>query len=419
MGVRGSVALAVAMTFATAAFAATTAAAAPVTSRVSFELDGSELANPSFNPSISADGNQIAYEVGRGDARSEPPRNDVYLYDRTTGKTEWISAAPLDTPGDGSSEEPSISADGRFVAFSSSSSNLVVGDTNNRSDVFVRDRETGALERISDPRSAGAHAFHPSIATGGRFVAFASDGPRAQLAGKHRREVLVHDRNSGESEVVSRTGPNVPTGSDDPAISAGGRFVAYVFGGQRVEVRDRELDRTEDVAAPGGRQTAPAISASGRFVAFTSDTRRRGTAQDLYVPGDVFVYDQQTGKTQLISVARNGRRGNAVSGNATISPHGRHVAFASRASNLIAHDTNDLTDVFVRDRRANTTRRVSISSARKQANNDSGLLRDGYRYELSMSAGGRFVAFPSNASNLVQSDTNDASDVFVRGSLSP
>ena len=414
----GSAAAAIA---ASAVFAAS-ATAAPVTRLASFDVDGSQREDSSSNPAISLDGTVVAYQTFSGDPRGGEVTQEVYAYDRETGATEWISAAPLGLPGNGLSHEPSVSADGRFVAFQSSSDDLVSGDANNRYDVFVRDRRTGQLERISDTRSGGvAHSFRPSISPGGRFVAFDSDGPGGA-------RVLVHDRRTGANEVLRGASNGV-----NPSISAGGRFVAYEAG-SGIAVRDRRFGFTDGISAPVGGACAridgpgvhnpssdPAISASGRYVAFTNDTRTTSAEQDK-APGDVFVHDRRTGRTGCVSVNGRGVRGNDLSGGAAISPNGRYVSFASNATNLVRHDTNGTRDVFLRDRQTRTTRRVSISSARNQANGLSGggtFDGAGFPFESAISARGRFVAFPSGADNVVANDDNGRGDVFVRGPLGP
>jgi Tol biopolymer transport system component len=157
---------------------------------------------------------------------------------------------------------------------------------------------------------------------------------------------------------------------------------------------------------------SPAISADGRFVAFASqagnlvpgDTNTCGSV----IPGscpDVFVHDRQTGTTTRVSVASDGTEANGGNNNPTISGDGRYVAFGSLASNLIGGDTNGAGDIFVRDRQTGTTTRVSVASDGTQANRDSS--------DASISSDGRFVAFHSFATNLVSSDTNNESDVFV------
>ena len=397
--------------------AAGPAAAAPTTERVSYDLGGSQWTYPSFDPAISAHGDVVAYVVDHGDELD--PKRDVYAYDRSSDKTEWISAAPLGVPGNGSSERPAISPDGRYVAFRSSSSNLVSGDSDGV-DIFVRDRETGAIERVHDPRTTHGNCDEPTFSSGDRYLAFACGAPRDALGGQLRNDVLLHDRTTGKTTVVSPTGHNAYTNSFGPSVSSGGRFVAFVFG-ERVAVRDRKLKRTEQFGGHAGYATETAMSASGRVVAFTMHTRNDAGDDTALRAGDVFARDRKTGHTKLLSLDRTGHRANDASGGVAISPGGRYVGFASRASDLVAHDTNDAGDIFVRDRGNGTTRRVSVSASGHQAKGESGVIYIGFssvEFDApSISAGGSFVAFSSRAENLVPSDTNKESDVFVRGPL--
>ena len=150
------------------------------------------------------------------------------------------------------------------------------------------------------------------------------------------------------------------------------------------------------------------ISTDGRFVAFSS------RASNL-VPGDtnnsrdIFVRDTLTNTTTRVSLDSAGNQANEGANNPSISVSGRFVAFSSRASDLVPGDTNNTSDIFVRDTLTNTTTRVSLDSAGNQAND--------FCLGMSISADGRFVAFSSYSSNLMLRDTNDASDVFVRDTL--
>jgi hypothetical protein len=150
------------------------------------------------------------------------------------------------------------------------------------------------------------------------------------------------------------------------------------------------------------------LSADGRFVAFVSG------ASNL-VPGDtndeedVFVHDRRTGRTERVSLGQRDVQGNRGSFDPALSADGRFVAFVSWASNLVPGDTNDEEDVFVRDRRTGKTERVSLGPNGIQGNGDSGGI-----YTPALSTDGRFVAFDSEASNLVPGDTNNWQDVFVR-----
>ncbi|MFL5782245.1 MAG: TolB family protein [Thermoleophilaceae bacterium] len=412
---RGTAALAAAI--ATVGLATPAAAASPTTSRVSLDaLTGAQRNEPSWSPAISANGNLVAYQTLAPDYNGDRvPKTDVYLFDRAAQHTEWISVSWNGLPGNGSSFGPSLSGDGRFVAFSSDSNTLRPEDTGKNSAVFVRDRQTGALERMADPRVPKAPAWDASISGDDRYVAYTTEWSRASIDGHWRQDVLLHDRQTGETEVISPHG-RTPVDSSQPSVSANGRFVAYVFGGG-VYVRDRERGTTEAMSGGTGPSTSPAISASGRYVAFAAAGKRRVDSPYYELAGDVWVRDRQTGRLDLISAARGGARGNGVSGGPSISPDGRYVSFTSYADDLIANDTNDAADVFVRDRRTGTTRRVSISTARAQGNGESAA--PFAQLQSSLSAGGRFVAFFSGASNLVPGDTNDAVDVFARGPLTP
>lgn len=222
---------------------------------------------------------------------------------------------------------------------------------------------------------------------------------------------------------VAKTGNN---SSAYPAISASGRVVAFASIASnlvpgtsnhwwRIFVRDRVAHRTErvDVSSAGAPATGDAdpfvaISADGRFVAFTSRSPNLvagATSGHL----NVFVRDRWARTTELVSVGRQRAQANASSLGQSISANGRYVAFASDASNLVANDTNDTGDVFVRDRRARKTVRVSVAGDGAQA--ESSLSGSDHP---AISADGRYVAFTSGAPNLVANDTNGCGDVFVR-----
>ena len=171
---------------------------------------------------------------------------------------------------------------------------------------------------------------------------------------------------------------------------------------RRVSVDSRERQGN-------GNSLGPVLSGDGRFVAFRSNASNL-VPNDRNRAQDVFVRDRRTGRTTRVSVAEDGSEGNGRSGGAAISADGRVVAFWSEASNLAADDTNDRRDMFVRNRAAGTTALVSISSAGAHANGPS--------RAPALSANGRFVAFRSDASNLVSDDTNGTGDIFVHDLLS-
>ncbi len=401
-----------------------------VTERVSVDSNGAEGNGYSYTlSSISADGRFVAFlshasNLVAGDTNGF---GDIFVRDRQSGTTERVSVATGGAEGNGHSFSPSISSDGHFVAFQSLASNLVAGDTNGFTDIFVRDRLSGTTERVSVD-SAGAEgnstSDYPSISADGRFVAFRSEAMNLVAGDTNATvDVFVHDRQTGSTDRISvATGGAEGNGFNSlSAISADGHCVAFWSdasnlvagdsnGVRDVFVRDCLNGTTERVSvATGGAQGSSgsyesSISTDGRFVAFES------LASDL-VPGDtngsydVFVRDRLSGTTERVSLDSSGVQGNLGSASPSISADGNLVAFRSGATNLIAGDSNGFDDIFVRDRLSGTTQRVSVRSGGAEANLDS--------FWPSISADGLVVAFYSAASNLIAGDTNGIWDVFV------
>lgn len=411
------------------------AAAAPVlagggTERVSVATDGTQGDGPSSFPAISADGrfvvfHSLATNLVPDDTNGFP---DVFIHDRQARATARVSVGPGRRQGDGGSVYPAVSAGGRFVAFRSSATNLVEGDTNNAEDIFVHDRRTGATERVSvGPGGAQANGdncnmsedgcfWGPAISADGRFVAFTSVASNLVVGDTNGEpDVFVRDRLARKTTRVSigPGGHEGNAGSADPSISPGGRFVAFASragnlvpgdgdGTPDLFVHNRRTRTTTRVAV--GPSSAPSVSVGARFVAFGLSTPNL----------DVFVHDRQKHVTERVSVGLGDQPSNGFSGPPMISPGGRFVTFHSYASNLVAGDTNGVIDVFVHDRWTRRTTRVSVGPEGRQGDADS--------LSPSISLGGRSVAFFSEATNLVEGDTNGVGDIFVhdrRASLPP
>ncbi len=399
------------------------------TARVSVTTGGVEGNLESYDASISADGRFVAFRSRASNlvAGDTNACLDVFVRDRLNGLTERVSVDSSGIQGNGDSSGPSISADGRYVAFRSESANLVPGDTNGWSDIFVRDRLLGLTDRAS-VASGGAQGNwgcgNPSISSDGRFVAFLS-GSSNLVSGDTNGtwDVFLRDLQSGTTERVSvdSVGGQANGPSDVPSISADGRFVAFeshasnlvagdTNGFTDIFLRDRQLGTTQRVSvSTGGAEgdsdsTGSAISADGRYVGFHS-TATGLVASDTNACMDVFVRDCLSLTTERVSVNASGAEGDSHSYDPALSADGRFVAFDSNASNLIAGDVNGFYDVFVRDRQNGTTQRVSIESSGVEAN--------GYSFSPSVSGDGRLIAFESWAWNLVAGDTNLAYDVFV------
>lgn len=277
----------------------------------------------------------------------------------------------------GESGSPSVSADGAKVAFQSAAANLVSGDTNGAVDIFVRADADPSTIRVS-VGSGGAQADGPSsrpaISADGRFVAFVSEATNLVSGDTNgKADAFVRDTQAGTTTRVS--------------VGAGGAQAD-------AETRD-----------------GPAISADGRYVAFVSQASNL-VAGDTNDAADAFVRDTQAGTTVRASLGPSNEQGATEAQGETypgiaISGDGRYVAFVSDATNLVNPAPPGLfTNVYRRDLQAATTVLVSVTP--------SGTMGDGDSRFPTMSADGRYVGFESDATNLVTNDTNGVTDVFLR-----
>jgi Tol biopolymer transport system component len=306
--------------------------------------------------------------------------SDVFIHDRRTGETTRVSISDSGLQGNGASGAAAISRDGRYVAFTSGASNLVAGDTNSTADVFIRDLRTGRTTRV-DVDSHGrqtnraSDSWDPALSAHGRYVAFTSSASNLVAHDTNNlADVFVRDLRTGRTTRVS--------------VSSRGRQAAG--------------DRS------GNGSNAPSISANGRYVAFHSAASNlvHGDTNRVF---DIFVHDRKTHQTRRVSVSNRGAQANAESfGPPSISPDGRYVAFGSLASNLVAGDANDTTDVFVYDRRTGQVILASRNTGGEQGNDGSANAVGAF------SADNAFLAFSSWSSNLVDGDTNGGPDAFVR-----
>jgi len=325
-----------------------------------------------------------------------------------------------------------LAPSGRHVAFASWANDLVTGDTNGSQDISHHDRQTGATTRVSVASGGiqvfGGNSEDPSISANGRRIAFTSVAaglvPEDTGGGW---DVFVHDRISVTTVCASVDANGVPVGalSLDPVISADGRCVAFTSSSSKlvpgdinnvtdIFVRDLLAGTTslESVAQNGaqalGASFEPSLSASGGLVAFKSNASNL-VPLDTNGATDIFVRDRDAGTIERVSVASGGAQAHGASEHPALSPDGRFVAFASAAPNLVPSDQNGLLDVFVHDRRLSVTVRVSLAADGSEAvGGDSG------SFGVSVSAHARRVAFGSAALNLVPGDDNGKADVFLR-----
>lgn len=369
---------------------------------------------------MSADGRFVAFVCSVGAGR------EVFEDDLATGTTTVISraAGPDGEVADGgSSDFPSVSADGRFVAFSSNADNLARDDTDRQFDVFVRDVVTGTTTLVSrasgssGAKGNGESLGELSISADGHAVAFPSRASNLSRADRDRRsDVFVRDLASDTTTLVSRAsgrrGPKSNRQAAAPSMSGTGRAVAFWSDASNLSradrdhraavfVRDLATYRTTLVSRPGGARFAPVIAANGRFVAFNAESSR---PRQL----DIFVRDLAAHTTTLVTRATgaDAARANGDSRVSSISGDGRRVAFESSARNLSSSDSDPGYDAYVRDLTTQTTTLVSRSGA-------SGPRGDSISGGGSLSGDGRWIAFPSYAANLTPDDTPDGG-VFVR-----
>jgi WD40-like Beta Propeller Repeat len=399
--------------------------------RISLDSNGNPGNDNSFWSSISGDGRYVAFESWASNLVSSDTNNqmDIFVRDRQTGQIERVNLANDGTQSNMASFGPNISANGRFVGFYTGASNLVANDTNGTGDAFVRDLQTRQTIRISvasDGTQGNGISQDPSLSADGRYVSFWSTSSNLVSGDtNNQKDIFVRDLQTGQTERVSMAfdGGQANGESHWSSISADGRYVVFesiasnlvpgdTNGVKDLFVRDLVTDQTTriSVASDGTQGNGESgdraiISADGRYVAFHS------TASNL-VPGDtnnlrdVFVRDLATNQTTRVSVASDGTQANSDSDDPAISADGRYITFDSGASNLVANDTNNVRDIFRHDIITGQTIRVSVTSDRTQANNMSDWLS-------SISEDGRYVSFHSSATNLVEGDTNGQWDVFL------
>ncbi len=332
------------------------------TTRVSVSSDGSQANAQSFEPALSADGRMVAFRSNATNLVTASASYGIFVHDRQTHQTTLVSVTSDGTPANGASYFPSISADGRFVAFQSFATNLVPGDTNGQYDIFVHDRQTGTTTRVSiasDGTEANNASGAPSLNADGRYVVFQS---QASNLVSGRNGIFVHDMQTGSTTHVSVASDGTP-GSPIP--------VAHY--------------------------TSPSMSNDGRLVVFQS------SAANL-VPGDtnsqfdIFVHDRQTGTTRRVSVASDGTQSNRSSFEPSMSTDGRYVTFHSTAAALVPGAPSFGNQVYVHDLQTGVTSRVSAAADGTPGDSSSMMAR--------ISGDGRYVVFRSNATNLIPGVTS-------------
>ncbi len=400
--------------------------------RVSVAPDGAEIPRASWashvTPLLSRHGRFVVFDtyvaLTGSDTNGQP---DVYVRDRVLGTTELVSVAGGSARGGG---DAGISADGRHVAFLSSSA-LAEDDNNGHLDVFVRDMVTGKLtlaSKATDGTQRNVDVNDAVISGDGSRVAFmtaarlsaADDDAATGDESWKRQDVYVHNIASGHTRLVSvdRGGQNFTGPVGLGGMSYDGRLVGFSWlnpGRHKLDVPAGFYVR--NIAKPGSKliwrenlslpeEGAPALSGNGRYAAFTSNSSRLDA--DRYDLNDVARYDRQTGRLSLVSVGADSTNANWDSWGALLSYSGRYVSFTSEADNLVPGDDNDARDAFRLDLAADQMTLVSAAPDGGPGNDPSA-----YGGTAAISGDGQHVAFQSFASDLVPGDTNEQGGVFL------
>lgn len=412
-----------------------------VTGRASVSSTGAQAANgapPNYRwVSVTDDGRFVVFVSASNDLDPDETDtlNDVFVRDRQTGTTKWVSRGTSNTGVKGASTFPSISGDGRYVAFTSTSSNLDPADPDAVSDVFVRDLQTSTTVLVSRASGvAGAKgnnfSYIPSISRDGSIIAFSSAATNLN-ADDSDSTFDIYTRNwtnaSPTTTLVSRSSAGVKGNGDsfDPSLSADGSRLAFISRSNNLD--PAETDALADVfvrdlpsstttwASRGSSPTGtkgesfePALSGNGNFVAFFS-TSSNLDPDETDTLQDIFVRSLEKTTTAWVSRGSSPTGTKSTSFNPAISADGSQVLYHSASSNLDPADNDNIPDIYIRNwlEASPVTRLLSVSSNGVKGDNES--------IYPAISTDRRVIAFFSLATNLVSNDTNGTWDVFVRG----
>lgn len=410
--------------------------------RISLTPSGGEVySTDSFGQgvAISQDGAFVAFASnGQGlvpaDANSY---SDIFAYERATGQMTRVSVASNGTPGNGHSTSPAISANGRYIAFVSTATNFSGFTRSGAYNIFRHDRVTHGtayVSRARDNAEGNGWSGNPSISDDGRYVAFTSlasnlmDGDTA-----NSWDVFVRDVDSWTTKRVSVSSQGAAANNGDfsmtAQISGNGRYVVFdsiatnlvsgdTNGKRDIFLHNLDTNQTTRIslgmngAQADGDSIVPQISFDGRFILFVSKAKNL-VPSDANGYNDIFLYDRERSGNKIvrISVSAAGVEANNASGHPHLSADGRYITFASAASNLVPGDGNGVDDIFIYHRVSAPLSqwvpwRVPVGHSISESN--------GYSFFSDLSGDGRFLVFSSFASNLVPDDGNGDSDVFIR-----
>lgn len=341
---------------------------------ISTDASGAGANGGSGTSSLSSDGAMLAFQSFATNLVPDDTAtfSEIFVKDTRTGAITRVSTDAAGVPGNGKSEIPAITPDGNLVVFGSDAGNLVPGDTNGQTDVFLKNLATGGITRVStDSGQAQAdgpsgYRYGPMISADGRFVAFDSQaGNLAPGDVNGQDDVFVKDMETGKTILVSAT-----------ADGSSGNGPSYRVG----------------------------ISGDARLVVFRSEASDL-LPEDKDTASDIYLKDLRDGSLRLISTSSGGVKADAPSYDPSISADGRRVGFSTEAANLVPGDNNVNYDIFVKDIATGTTTIASV--------NREGVSGNHWSFAPAFPADGRLVVFQSLASDLVPGDTNGGYDIFM------
>lgn len=403
--------------------------------RVNMSTQLAQSANGQF-PTLNETGRYVIFWSDDNKLIANDTNNtgDIFLRDRQLNETVRVSIGNGNVePNNLTFPENDISDNGTLIVYASNATNLISGDTNGQTDVFIFDRGQGAVTRASvtyNGQQGNAASFRPVISGNGRFVAFRSFANNIVPNDLNNQpDIFLFDRAAAPgtqlSQVnLSNTGAqsNLEDSTDRFAINEDGTKIVFASrannlvtgdtnGFTDIFLRDRTNNTTTRISIglngtqANGHSGAPAISNNGRYIAFRSDASNL-VEGDTNGRADIFLYDLQLSTMTRVSVARDGTQGNGNSDWPNLNNNGRFISFWSDSNNFTPDDANNTGDIFVHDRVTGVTTRINIALNGAQANGPTARVHG-------LSGDAAFAGFESLANNLVANDTNNSNDIFV------
>lgn len=396
----------------------------------------------SNSPMISASGQNIVFVSEATNLVCSDTNNvqDVFLYRLFDQSIELISASEDGLQADNSSSLPEISADGNFVVFASIATNLIPNDDNNFcgsdkqgncQDIFLYNTVTKSIKAISvnsDGELGNGDSDIPSISGDGRYVVFSSSATNliandrnnycdTNYDGDNKEncmDIFLHDNQTDATYLISANSKGVQANgaSESPVISADGRYIVFYSEANNLDmanqsagwyIHDRET-KTTKFLSDTLQQSKVHVSQNAEYLAGIKVFNGNGELGE-YDLEEVVVLNSKSGTEQIISVSPNDDLGNHDSESPFLSLDGKYIVFSSEANNLVEKDTNIAFDVFIWDQENNQLQRVSMPTKGTESNGNSRL--------PSISSNGRYVVYISTASNLVTQDKNKFTDIFI------